>query len=63
LEDYVLVVGGKMPPEELLQSPMEVMELRHKLDMAQIVSGVLELLSRRRADNVSSPLFVFFLKR
>jgi len=46
LEDYGLVVVGKMQPEELLPVKIEELQLRHKLDMAVMeISHTRELLS------------------
>ena len=36
LKDYVRVLGNKIPPEEFLQDPMAIMQLRYRLDMAHM---------------------------
>lgn len=34
LEDYGLVVVGQLPPQDLLPDPLQILQLRHKLEMA-----------------------------
>lgn len=50
LEEYGLVLSGQIQPEELLPNTLQVMQLKHKLDLAVMeVSHTKELLYTERA--------------